>query len=197
MEMPMPELAYVVDTLSLDWHGSEIRALVLSDGRDVRVLKDLCDALMVDDEAQRKRILAEPRWQPRCLYLEVPSAGGTQKTFLIERRIVKGLLYGVNPRAPRPDIAPDLDALKDEMDGVLDAAEFSSRCPQLATILGSVQQRQSDLFTRISAPDDVSPRLIAELNILGRKHDGNTHQLQCLRRDVDVILRALRIAGWA
>lgn len=149
-------MTYVVETTSLRWHGSEIRAVLLSDARDMRVFKDLCEALMVDYEAQVKRLQREPRWHGRYLQVEIPSAGGRQDTIVIERRIVKGWMYGLNPRAPRPDIAPDLDALKNEMDGVLDAATFVSQCPELSKILESIQSTQGQLFTEplLNEPED-------------------------------------------
>lgn len=187
-----PGSVVVLRDETLPWRGRHVRVVHLSDDLCYAALHDLCEVLMIDVGAQRERVNAVPRWAGRVRQVALPSARGIQRTMMLDVRLIKPWLYTVETRGIRPDVAPDLELLKSEMDGLLDAVVFSARCPELALILDAAQPSRVASATEIPVHAVVKG---ASFVVDPNRLDTLEAQITAHFREIEANLAALGLEG--
>lgn len=90
-------------TALVAFHGHNI--LTINNGNAIRVaMKPICEAIGIDWEAQRKRIVRHPVMSQGASIMEVPSEGGIQQTWTLPLDMLNGWLFGVEASRVKPEI---------------------------------------------------------------------------------------------
>lgn len=124
--------------IPIPFHGDTITCVETPDGEFVAV-KPICERLGLSDRAQRKRLNADPDlWGGTVMVL--PSAGGTQETFVIPRSRMAAWLFTIEVRRVKPELREALTLYRREAADVLDR-HFRRRQAHTALELSELQAR--------------------------------------------------------
>lgn len=101
------------------FHGGEILAVLLSDGRIAASILSLCTLLKLSKAGQVQRILRDVVLAKELLLVIVQTTGGPQVTEVLTARAIPTWLTGLQPNMVAPEKRPLITALKEEAMEVL------------------------------------------------------------------------------
>ncbi len=101
------------------FHGGEILAVLLSDGRIAASLLSLCALLKLSKPGQMQRILRDVVLAKELLLVVVQTPGGPQATEVLTAKAIPTWLTGLQPNMVAPEKRPLIQALKEEAMEVL------------------------------------------------------------------------------
>jgi len=91
-----------------------VRLLLGEDGRKRVAPKDLADAMGIDADGVRQRLMRSVMRKGTCM-MQVPSDGGVQDTLTIDIHYLPGLLLGIDVSRVREAIRPRLTEIQEEL----------------------------------------------------------------------------------
>lgn len=138
------------ELVHVPFHGGEILA-VKSGGSEFVVIKPLCVDLGIDVQAQQRRIERSAWGRQGTAMMAVPSAGGVQQTFCLNRKRIAMWLATLDTDRVRPEVRPRLELLQNEAADVLDAY-FSGKAHAPQVSQEDIEQ-QVWLSERLSAAE--------------------------------------------
>ncbi len=114
-----PQTFTPVKQALVPFHGGEILAVLLSDGRIAASLLSLCALLKLSKPGQMQRILRDVVLAKELLLVVVQTPGGPQATEVLTAKAIPTWLTGLQPNMVAPEKRPLIQALKEEAMEVL------------------------------------------------------------------------------
>lgn len=106
-------------SLNLSVGGVDLVAMIGErDGEDMVAVKPISEALGLAWGAQQQK-LSKMRDRLRCIDIDIPSAGGAQKTLCIPVKKVAAWLFTINPNKVKEQYKAAVIAFQDELQYVL------------------------------------------------------------------------------
>jgi hypothetical protein len=129
-----------VDQREVEFYGDELTALRAEDGRVYAGLAQMCAALGLDPQAQRRRIGRHAVLARGLGVANLATPGGQQDAYVLRADLVPLWLSGVRASAVREEIRPKLERFQEEAATVLWEAFEEGRLtssPSLSDLLES------------------------------------------------------------
>jgi hypothetical protein len=167
-----PQTFTPVKQALVPFHGGEILAVLLSDGRIAASLLSLCALLKLSKPGQMQRILRDVVLAKELLLVVVQTPGGPQATEVLTAKAIPTWLTGLQLNMVAPEKRPLIQALKEEAMEVLyrhffkiDADEKAAPPPNpSANSPRSPRQMTHKAFERLHQAADALHQVADELD---------------------------------